>query len=190
MSYRLFFKSLMLTALLFIPVLAHAATEASESVQHSIISGLGDAAREADLPLNESNVSGAELPDLAGQVIGTALSMIGVLFFILAVYGGFVWMTAKGESERVERGKETVIAATIGVVIIVASYALTNFVLKSLEPDKKPEVVTASCPGTPCQSGEKCSTQGTCINEGTCLTNTDCEPPRLCTADNNASFRL
>jgi cytochrome bd-type quinol oxidase subunit 1 len=72
-------------------------------------------------------------PVLAGNVIGAALSMIGVLFFILMVYGGILWMTARGNEDQSKKALNTIIAASIGLIIVLASYAITNFVLTSIE---------------------------------------------------------
>ena len=68
------------------------------------------------------------ITELIGTVIGAGLSMIGVLFFILMVYGGFLWMTAHGNEDQSKKAFQTIIAATIGILIVVAAYAITNFV--------------------------------------------------------------
>ncbi len=73
---------------------------------------------------------GNSVPTIAGNVIGTLLSMISVLFFVLVLYGGILWMTARGSSEQTEKALNTIIAATIGIIIIIGAYALTNFVFK------------------------------------------------------------
>lgn len=69
---------------------------------------------------------------LVGRVIQVGLSIIGIIFFGLMLYGGFRWMTARGEAKIVEQAKETIIAATIGIIIVIAAYAITHFVIKSL----------------------------------------------------------
>lgn len=75
----------------------------------------------------------SDVPTLIGNIVGTALSMIGVLFFILMVYGGFLWMTARGNEEQTTKAKNTITAAVIGIIIVLASYAITNFVFRSLQ---------------------------------------------------------
>ena len=77
--------------------------------------------------------AGANVPTLAGNLIGTALSLVGVLFFILMIYGGFLWMTARGNEEATTKALGTITAAIIGIIIIMASYAITNFVFKSVQ---------------------------------------------------------
>jgi hypothetical protein len=88
--------------------------------------GLTETAGAAGLPSETS------LPTIVGNVIGTALSMIGVLFFVLMVYGGVLWMTARGDETVAKKALGTIIAASIGMVIILASYALTNFVFSTV----------------------------------------------------------
>jgi len=69
---------------------------------------------------------------LAGKIIGVGLSALGVIFFVLVLYAGFKWMTAMGSSEKSEKAKEMLEAAGIGLVIILAAYAIARFVFTSL----------------------------------------------------------
>jgi hypothetical protein len=69
---------------------------------------------------------------VAGTVIGAVLSFVGVIFFILIFYGGFRWMMAQGNEQEVETAKKIIIAASIGLVIVLAAYAITAFVGEQL----------------------------------------------------------
>lgn len=73
------------------------------------------------------------VPVVIGNVVGAALSLIGVLFFILMVYGGIIWMLARGKEDQTKKALDTIIAAVIGIIIVLASYAITDFVLRSVE---------------------------------------------------------
>ena len=53
------------------------------------------------------------------------------------IYGGLVWMTAAGSNEKVQKGKDILIWATVGLVIIFTSYALVRFVLVDVFGAKK-----------------------------------------------------
>lgn len=75
------------------------------------------------------------LPTLIGNVIKSALSLLGVVFFLLVLYGGVKWMKARGNSQEVEKAKEVITDAVIGLVVIVAAYALTAFVFNVLTQD-------------------------------------------------------
>lgn len=68
------------------------------------------------------------LPELVGTIISAGLSLVGVIFLILAVYGGFKWMTARGEAGSAKEGRDTIIDATIGILLVLGAYAMTNFI--------------------------------------------------------------
>ena len=91
-----------------------------------------------------------------GNVIGAGLTMVGVLFLVLMIYGGIIWMLARGNEQQSKKALDTIIAAVIGLVIVLGSYALTKFVFTSVED--KSAGKTASCqektlPGNGCQPG-------------------------------------
>jgi hypothetical protein len=94
--------------------------------------------REAfDKPLTEAAnkmgySDGAEPEALIGRVIKIALSFLGVVFFILMLFGGFLWMTAAGSEEQVGRAKKLIIAAVTGILIVLTSYAISYFIIDEL----------------------------------------------------------
>lgn len=88
--------------------------------------GLKATAQEAALPTS------GDIPAIIGNVVGAGLSFISVLFFILMIYAGIIWMTARGDDARSKKALDTIFAAVIGIVIVLAAYAITNFVLKSI----------------------------------------------------------
>lgn len=117
-----------LLAFILIPLVTFSA---GGKQQPSPIAGLHETAVHADFT-NSGTPPGANyVTQMTGNVISSALSLVGVVFFILIVYGGFVWMTAQGKEDQVTKGKETVIAAIIGMIIIIAAYAITTFVFNS-----------------------------------------------------------
>ena len=54
-------------------------------------------------------------------------------FLLLSVYGGIVWIKAAGREEEVNRAKKIIVAAVIGLVVVFASYAITNFVMNRVQ---------------------------------------------------------
>lgn len=65
---------------------------------------------------------------VASKVIKTILSLTGLIFLILMVYAGVLWMTARGEESQVEKSQEIIKAAIIGLAVTVSAYAITVFV--------------------------------------------------------------
>ncbi len=89
--------------------------------------GLKETADAADLPNTDTNVAG-----LVGKIIQAALSLVATIFFFLMVYGGFLWMTARGNSDQIGKAKDLITQAIVGVVVISAAWAITNFVISRI----------------------------------------------------------
>ena len=70
--------------------------------------------------------------DVIPQIIHIILSLLGVIFMILMVYGGSIWMTAGGKEDRVKKAKDLIQAAIIGLIIVVAAYAISFFVVSKI----------------------------------------------------------
>lgn len=66
------------------------------------------------------------------KFIEYALGLAGVLALAGIVYGGFVYITAAGNQERVESGKNAVTYSIIGLVVIGLAFAIVNFVFQAL----------------------------------------------------------
>ncbi len=62
--------------------------------------------------------------------INLVLSFVGVIFVILIIYSGIVWMTASGNEEKVNSAKKIMTDSIIGLIIVVAAYAITYFILE------------------------------------------------------------
>lgn len=80
----------------------------------------------------EENVNQYVMSQLIGNVIQTFLSLLGVIFIVLIIYGGFKWMKASGRAEEVEKAQSIIRQAIIGLIITVGSWAITSFVLSRL----------------------------------------------------------
>lgn len=80
----------------------------------------------------ESKISKAGALGTIGLVIQIALSIIGVVFLILMIYGGASWMNARGDETKVTKAQGIIRNSIIGIIIVVSAYAITNFVGKNL----------------------------------------------------------
>ena len=81
------------------------------------------------------NAWGTRSPDVLaflGKLINVFLGVLALIFLILMLYGGFLWMSAMGDQERITKAKDTIVPAVIGIVIIVGAYAVTSFVIQGL----------------------------------------------------------
>lgn len=76
-----------------------------------------------------TGVTDTTLSESVGRIIKVALSFVGTIFFALTIYAGFLWMTASGNEEQVSKAKGIIKMAVIGMVITLAAYSITTYVL-------------------------------------------------------------
>ena len=69
------------------------------------------------------------LPVILGLIINGALSLLGIIFIILVIISGYQWMTAGGNEETVKKAQKTITNSIIGLIVVVSSWALWNFIL-------------------------------------------------------------
>lgn len=79
-----------------------------------------------------SGLGEAELVDTIANVIRLALGFLGVIAVVLILFGGFRWMTAMGNDEKVKDAKKIIFSGIIGLVIVITAYAIASFVIGSL----------------------------------------------------------
>lgn len=65
-------------------------------------------------------------------VINAVLGTMGIVFVILMLYAGFLWMTAGGDTKNVDKAKTLLKNAIVGVFILIGAFAISSFVLGSL----------------------------------------------------------
>ncbi|TSC71942.1 MAG: membrane protein of unknown function [Parcubacteria group bacterium Gr01-1014_38] len=73
--------------------------------------------------------------DLPGTILGIinfVLVLVGVLALAYLVYGGFRYITSRGEESEVEAAKGMITNAVIGIVVIGIAAALVNFVIGAI----------------------------------------------------------
>jgi len=71
---------------------------------------------------------------LSGQVniwLSGALYILGAAFLALAIYGGIVWLKSAGRENEIERAKKIIWTTVIGLIVLLASYAIAVFALRA-----------------------------------------------------------
>ncbi len=124
----LFLIFLIFNFLLVSNTIAKVEAKAREGV-NSALDGLDATTNEGFGP---SHGLETDVPTAIGKVVGAGLAFIGTLFLILIIYGGFVWMFARGNEQEVKKAKDLIIQAVIGLIIVLAAYAITSYIGSSL----------------------------------------------------------
>ena len=69
---------------------------------------------------------------MAAQLINVILTLLGVIAVVIVLLGGFKWMTAAGNEDKVGEAKKILAAGVIGLVIILAAWGIARFALNEL----------------------------------------------------------
>lgn len=69
---------------------------------------------------------------ILGNIIKAAMGFIGAVALILFIYGGLTIMISQGSSESIKKGKNIMIWAAIGIIIIFSSYAIVSFIIEKI----------------------------------------------------------
>lgn len=88
-------------------------------------SGLNLTAEKAGFSKEQKSIDG-----MIVQGITLVLTFVGVLFLILTIVASFKWMTARGNDTEVEKAKKMFIQSVIGILIVLAAYALSYFIVE------------------------------------------------------------
>ncbi len=123
--------------------------------------GLEKAAGQADLVTNKT--LGARI----GSALKVVFNALGVVFLLVVVVAGLMWMTAAGNEETIRKSKQAIVAATIGFILVSLSGTLAEyFTLKSSSapmPISKPSDAEIRKTGQ-CQTNNDCAEGELCVN--------------------------
>jgi len=93
---------------------------------------LGAGATAAGLQLSDDPIA------IAAVIIQAILGLVGIIFFLYFIYGGFKYMTAAGADQKIQDAKKVIIHAIIGLAIVTAAYSIAFFVVSALESESEP----------------------------------------------------
>ena len=85
-----------------------------------------------DLLDADVNLSSKDLKSSIAGIINVILGLLGVIAVIIVLLGGFKWMTSQGNTEKVDEAKKLIGAGVVGIVIVLAAFAIASFVLDEL----------------------------------------------------------
>ncbi|PKM88651.1 hypothetical protein CVU83_01310 [Candidatus Falkowbacteria bacterium HGW-Falkowbacteria-2] len=66
------------------------------------------------------------------RIIISVLTLVGIIFVIILIIAGFKYMTAAGNEETARTAIRQITQAVIGLLIILAAWSITYFVMRHL----------------------------------------------------------
>ncbi|MCC7357699.1 Ig-like domain-containing protein [Candidatus Uhrbacteria bacterium] len=106
-----------------IPILGFSFMVSTVSAQ-----SVADAQNNAQIVAEAAGVGNTDLVTIISRIVYIFLGFLGVIFLILMLYAGYLWMTAAGDDKQVQKSKDTIRQAVIGLLITASAFAITNFI--------------------------------------------------------------
>ena len=111
---------------------AQAADESAEKelpkAAQTVLGGLDKAAVEgAGFDKEATDIS-----SIVAGIVNAVMAASGIVFLILIVYGGLLYMIAGGQEDSIKKAKRILTSGIIGLIIITASYAISFYILEKL----------------------------------------------------------
>jgi len=99
-------------------------------ISSTVKGGLDATATASGYKSGTSTPPGLEV--IAGRIITVVIGLTGLIFIVITVYAGTLYLTAFGDETKIKKAKGMLIQGVIGIVIIIAAYAISSFVLTQL----------------------------------------------------------
>lgn len=80
----------------------------------------------------EIGIGTRDIRSTVAQIIKVAMGLLGIVAVVIIIYGGFTWMIAGGNDEKVGEAKKWIFSGIIGLAIILSAYALASFIINQL----------------------------------------------------------
>lgn len=130
-----------------------------------------------------------ELQPAVNVLITLILIIAVILFLILLLIGGIQWITSGGDKEKISSAHSRILAAIIGLLIVLLAWAITGYLKGSFgfgsgEPGPAGRCRKADGSlGETCDNLNKCDINGGC-NPACCATAADCPSGQYCNIPN------
>jgi len=131
--FKISFLSLALFSLFIFSFSIVSAANLNDSFKTTDGSNLNSVTNRAgfNTAVDATSTSG-NLQILIGKIISTVLGILGVIFVILIIYGGILWMTGGDNEDQITQATTIIRNSVIGLIIVVAAYAISYFIINVL----------------------------------------------------------
>ena len=81
---------------------------------------------------NEISLGNTDPRTTVARLINFAMLFLGIIAVVIILAGGFKWMTAGGNEDKVGEAQKLISAGVIGLIIVLSAWGIANFVLSRL----------------------------------------------------------
>lgn len=70
----------------------------------------------------------ADLKRTVVNILNWVLGIMALIAVVMIIWGGFTWLSAAGNEEKIEKAKKIIGAAVVGLIVILLAWAIVIFV--------------------------------------------------------------
>ena len=105
----------------------------SHTFVHRIVGAVSVAAVPLLIGLKLNNPLDEDNPDkVIANVIDGVLGVIGGIALVFFIYGGFMMLISGGNPERIQKGRDTLMWATVGLIVVFGSYGIVQAIFQAI----------------------------------------------------------
>ena len=99
------------------------------STYQQIINGAAQTGTASGFPVSAQGKPQVEFIPAFSTYVNGFFGIIGAFFMVLMIYAGFLWMSAQGNDQQVERAKKIMIGSVIGLAVIISGRLIAELAL-------------------------------------------------------------
>ena len=89
-------------------------------------------ATDGDSFASTAGLGSGDLTTTVGSIIRVIIGFLGIVAVIIILIGGFKWMIAGGNTDKVGEARKYIFAGITGLVIVLSAYAIASFVIEQI----------------------------------------------------------
>jgi cytochrome bd-type quinol oxidase subunit 2 len=113
-------------------LIKHVAVGASLLAIMAPVAALAQVNLGFDIAANASDLTTRDVRETVSTIINAFMGLLGLVAVVLILLGGFKWMMAQGNEEKIDDAKKLMMSGVIGLIIIMSAYAIAQFVINAI----------------------------------------------------------
>lgn len=81
---------------------------------------------------NKDTLPTLSATEIVTNILNTAYFLAGIVAVGMIIFAGIQYLTANGESSKAKKAMDTIIFSVVGLIIVIAAFAITKFVVDNV----------------------------------------------------------
>ncbi len=95
-----------------------------------------DICTDSGVPQSVKDAAGCgtntKIESVVGSIIKAVIGVLGLVAVAFIVIGGVQYMTSSGDTTKLQKAKNTILYAVIGLIIAALAFAIANFAINAI----------------------------------------------------------